>query len=43
VGHAVDDEAAHAADPFATIGVERDGVLPLAYESLVDDVQHFEK
>src|SRR5437879_4932706 len=37
---AVYDEAAHAANTFATIGVEGDGVLSLSYQPFVHDVQH---
>jgi hypothetical protein len=43
VRHAVDDEAAHPANAFATVGVERDGVLALFRQPFVDDVEHFEK
>jgi hypothetical protein len=43
VRHAVDDEAAHAADAFAAVGIERDRVLALLRQPFVDDVEHFEK
>src|SRR5262245_54601672 len=43
MGNAVDDEAAHPADTLAAVGVERDGVLPLANEPFVDDVEHLEE
>jgi len=43
VGLAVDHEAAHAADAFAAIVVEGDGVLALVDEGFVEDVEHFEE
>src|SRR5262249_41717452 len=41
--NAVHDEAAHAADAFTAIRIERDRVLALPHETFVDDVEHFEK
>ena len=43
VRNAVDDQRASAADAFATVGIERDRVLPAPDEVLVDQIQHFEK
>ena len=43
MGDAVDDATTCAADAFAAVGVERDGVLALADEILVDDVEHLEE
>jgi hypothetical protein len=40
---AVDDETAHAADAFAAIVVESDGILTVLDEAFVDDVKHFEE
>src|SRR5450432_1885415 len=40
---AVDRQRARAADAFATIGIECDRFLPAHGESLVDDIEHFEK
>jgi hypothetical protein len=43
VGAAVDDEPARAADPLAAVVVERDRLLALLDQALVDDVEHLEK
>ena len=43
VRHAVDHEAAHAADAFAAIVIESDRLLALGDQSLVDHVEHLEK
>ena len=43
VGFAVDHKAAHAADAFAAIVVEGDGVFALGDEGFVEDVEHFEE
>ncbi len=43
VGFAVDDHATGAADAFAAIVVEGDGVFFLSYEAFVEDVEHFEE
>src|SRR5206468_5035225 len=43
MGPAVDDDAAGAADPLAAVVVERDRVLALEHEPLVDDVEHLEE
>ena len=43
VGFAVDHDAAHAADAFAAIVVEGDGIFALLDEALVEDVEHFEE
>jgi hypothetical protein len=43
VRDAVDHRGAHAADPLAAVVVERDGLLPLADQVLVDDVEHLEE
>ena len=40
---AIDRERAGAAEPFATIRIERDRFLILADEPLVHDVEHLEK
>ena len=40
---AVDDERAGAADAFAAVVVEGDGLLALHGELVVDHVQHLEK
>ena len=40
---AVDGQRTHAANSFAAIGVERDRLLAVIRQSLVDDVEHFEK
>ena len=40
---AVDHESAHAADAFAAIVIERDGIVALLDEPLIQHVQHFEK
>jgi hypothetical protein len=39
----VDEEAAHAADALAAVRVERDGLLALRHEPLVQHVQHLEE
>src|SRR5262245_26807724 len=41
--HAVDHHAARSADPFAAIGVERNRILALGDEALIDDVEHLEE
>ena len=43
VGHAADHHGAGAANAFATIGVEGDGVFALGDEAFVDDVEHFQE
>ncbi len=43
VGHAVDHEAAHAADAFAAIVVEGHRLFALRDQVLVQHVQHFEE
>src|SRR5262249_62122062 len=43
VRNAVDDQAAHAADAFAAIGVEGDRIFALLDQPFVDDVEHLEK
>src|SRR5699024_1570460 len=43
VGEAVDHQTAHAADALTTVGVERDRVLPLEGELLVEHVQHLQE
>ena len=43
MGLAVDHEAAHAADAFAAIVIEGDGVLALRDEAFVEDIEHFEE
>src|SRR5207237_996847 len=43
VGLAIDHEAAHAADPFATIVVKRDGILAFLDQPLVQHIQHLEE
>jgi hypothetical protein len=40
---AIDHEAAHAADAFAAIVIESDGILALLDQPLIQHVQHFEK
>ncbi len=40
---AIDHEAAHAADAFAAIVVEGDGIFTLVDEGFVEDVEHFEE
>ena len=40
---AVDHQAAHAADALATVGVERDRLLALGVELLVEHVEHLEE
>src|SRR5690606_21348926 len=40
---AVDDQRAHAADALAAVVVERDGLLALRDELLVEDVKHLQK
>ena len=40
---AVDHQAAHAADALAAVGVERDRLLALLVELLVEDVEHLEE
>ncbi len=40
---AVDHHAAHAANAFATIVIESDGIFALLDEGFVDDVEHFEE
>ena len=39
----VDHQAAHAADALATVGVERDRLLTLGVELLVEHVEHLEE
>ena len=41
--YAVHNEAAHPADAFAAIGVERDWFLSASDQSLIENVEHFEK
>ena len=36
----IDVERAHTADPFTAVVVEDDGLLALAYQLLVEDVEH---
>ena len=43
VGDAVDHEAAGAADAFAAIVLEGDGVFAVGDEAFVDDVEHLEE
>jgi len=43
VGLAVDDQRARAADPFAAVVGERNRILALALEVVVDDVEHLEE
>src|SRR4029077_3425938 len=43
VWFAVDRERAGAANAFAAIGVERDRFLPASDQSLIENVEHFEK
>ena len=43
VGLSVDHEAAGATDSFTTIAVERDGLVAISDEVLVDEVEHLEK
>ena len=43
VGLAVDHQAAHAADALAAVGVERDRLLALGVELLVEHVEHLEE
>ena len=43
VGVSVDIERAHAADAFAAVVVEDDGLFVLLYELLVEHVEHFEE
>src|SRR4029077_11783202 len=43
VRFAVDRERAGAANPFAAIGVERDWFLSASDQSLIENVEHFEK
>ena len=40
---AVDHQRAHAADAFAAIVIERDGLLTLVAQLLVEDVEHLEE
>ena len=42
-GAAVDDDAAGAADALAAVVVERDRLLALRDQALVDDVEHLEE
>ncbi len=43
VGVTVDVERAHAADAFAAVAVEYDGLFVLFDELLIEHVEHFEK
>ena len=43
VGDAIDHEAAHAADAFAAVVIERDRDFSTLGEPLVHDVEHLEK
>ncbi len=43
MGFAVDHHAAHAADAFAAIVVESDGIFALGDQALVDNIEHFEE
>src|SRR6476660_2108566 len=43
VGFTVDHHATHAADAFAAIVVEGDGVRALGDEALIEDIEHLEK
>ena len=43
VRHAVDHEAAGAADPLAAVVVEGDRLLALLHQPLVDHVEHLEE
>ena len=43
MGGAVDDDATHATDAFAAVVVERDGLLALDGQVLVEQVEHFEE
>ena len=39
----IDVERAHTADPFTTVVVEDDGLLALADELFVQDVEHLQE
>ena len=39
----VDEEAARSANAFATVVVERDRIIALAHEVVVQHIEHFEK
>ncbi len=43
VGFAVDHEAAHAANAFAAIVIESDGIFALGNKAFVDNVEHLEE
>ncbi len=43
VGDAVDDQAAHAADAFAAVVVEGDGLIPGGRELVIEYVEHFQE
>ena len=43
VRHAIDHEAAHAADTFAAIAVEGDGIFAFQSQLFIHHVQHFQK
>ena len=43
MGFAVDHHAAHAADAFAAIVIESDGIFTLFDQAFVEDVEHFEE
>ena len=40
---AADDESTRAADAFTTVRIERDRVLSLCDQRLVDHIEHFEE
>jgi hypothetical protein len=43
VGDAVDDHRAHAADAFAAVVIEGDGLLAAVDEVVVEDVEHLQE
>jgi hypothetical protein len=43
VRNAVDHEATHSADPFATVVIESNGFLALRSEIFIEDVEHLQE
>jgi hypothetical protein len=43
VGMPIDVERAHTADTFAAVVVEDNGLLTIAYELLIEDIEHLEE
>ena len=43
MGDAIDRHGAHAADSFAAVMVEMNGIMAVLDEAFIDDIDHFQK